>query len=298
MTSPASIRVVAPAKINLFLRVLAKEASGYHQLETLFSAVDFCDEIVLHRRERGVSVEVVGPSIGPDQENLAYRAAQALLDAAGSTSGVHIRLVKNIPIGAGLGGGSSDAGATLRALNDLLGDPLSSAGLLQISGRLGADVSFFASGEGAALAWGRGERLLPVPGGLDFPVLLALPALHISTAEAYQHLNIPDDVVPTTLDLDGMIRRDALAELATNDFETSVFARHPELRKLRGGLQESGAFVARLSGSGAALFGLFRDRAVADQAAASLSASWPDVRFVVTETLASQPAPVSLSGTS
>ncbi len=294
-TDAASVRVAAPGKINLFLRLLAKEASGYHQLETLYSAVDFCDELVLRRTERGVSVEVVGPSAGPEDENLAYRAADALLDAAEFTMGVHVRLRKNIPVGAGLGGGSSDAGGTLRALNTLLGEPFSASALLQIAGRLGADVPFFASGAGAALAWGRGERLLPL---LDVPrltVLLALPSLHIATSEAYEYVSVPERGLPTTLALDALGQPEALAALAENDFETSVFERHPELGKLREAVQEAGALTARLSGSGAALFGLFNDREAAEGASASLSASWADVRFVVTETLASQPEPVPSS---
>jgi 4-diphosphocytidyl-2-C-methyl-D-erythritol kinase len=286
--------VAAPAKVNLFLRVLAREESGYHQLETLYSAVDLCDEILLHRKERGVSVEVVGPSVGPDEENLAYRAADALLEAAGFTMGVHVHLIKNIPVGAGLGGGSSDAGATLRALNTLLGEPFSASALLEIAGRLGADVPFFASGAGTALAWGRGERLVPIPGAARLSVLLALPSLHIATGEAYEHLSVPERTTPVTLALDALCRPETLAELAVNDFEASVFVRHPELGKLREALHEAGALTARLSGSGAALFGLFNDRAAADQAKASLSTLWTDVHFMVTETLASQPEPTSI----
>ena len=293
-TNAASVRVAAPAKVNLFLRILAKEESGYHQIETLYSAVDFCDEIVLHRTERGVSVEVVGPSVGPEDENLAYRAADVLLDAAGVTTGVHVCLTKNIPVGAGLGGGSSDAGATLRALNMLLGEPFSGSALLQIAGRLGADVPFFASGAGGTLAWGRGERLLPIPGAPVLPVLLALPSLHISTSEAYKYLSVPERIAPESLDLDTLGRPETLAVLAVNDFEATVFERHPELGKLREALHEVGALTARLSGSGAALFGLFGDREAADRARASLSTSWADVRFVVTETLASQPEPTSV----
>ena len=196
MNSVTSVRVAAPAKVNLFLRILAKEESGYHQLETLYSAVDLCDEILLHRTERGVSVEVVGPSVGPDEENLAYRAADALIEAAGFTTGVHVHLTKNIPIGAGLGGGSSDAGATLRALNTLLGEPCSASALLRIAGRLGADVPFFASGAGTALAWGRGERLVPIPGAPRLSVLLALPSLQIVTGEAYESLSVPESITP------------------------------------------------------------------------------------------------------
>ena len=293
MNDVTSVAVAAPAKVNLFLRILAKEESGYHQLETLYTAVDLCDEIMLHRTERGVSVEVVGPSVGPDEENLAYRAADALLEAAGFTTGVHVHLTKNIPVGAGLGGGSSDAGATLRALNTLLGEPFSASELLEIAGRLGADVPFFASGAGAALAWGRGERLVPISIAPRLSVLLALPSLHIATGEAYEYLSVPERITAATLALDALSRPEILAELAVNDFEASVFESHPELGKLRQALHETGALTARLSGSGAALFGLFNDRATADQAQASLSTSWTDVRFVVTETLAYQPEPTS-----
>ena len=287
----ASVRVAAPAKVNLFLSLLAKERSGYHQLETLYSALDFSDEVVLYRTERGVSVEVVGPPVGPEEGNLVYRAADALLKAAGSPMGVHVLLTKNIPIGAGLGGGSSDAGATLRALNTLLAQPFSASALLQIAGRLGADVPFFASGAGAALAWGRGERLLPLADPPRLSVLLALPSLQVATAEAYEHVSVPERIVPATLALDAFGRPESLAALAENDFETSVFERHPELGKLREAVHEAGALTARLSGSGAALYGLFNDREAAEGASASLSASWADVRFVVTETLASQPEP-------
>jgi len=290
-----SVRVEAPAKVNLFLRLLAKERSGYHQLETLYSAVDFSDEIVLHRTERGVSVEVAGPSVGPKEENLVYRAADALLNAASSPMGVHVLLTKNIPVGAGLGGGSSDAGATLRALNTLLPQPFSASVLLQIAERLGADVPFFASGAGAALAWGRGERLLPVPDPPHLSVLLALPSLRVGTAEAYEYVSVPERSAPVSLALDTLGRPETLAALAENDFETSVFERHPELGKLREAVQEAGALTARLSGSGAALYGLFNDREAAEGASASLSTSWADVQFVVTETLTSQPEPVTRS---
>ena len=292
--SVTSVGVAAPAKVNLYLRILAREESGYHQLETLYSAVDLCDEILLHRTEQSVSVEVVGPSVGPDEENLAYRAANALLEAAGFTTGVHVHVTKNIPVGAGLGGGSSDAGATLRALNTLLGEPFSASALLRIAGRLGADVPFFTSGAGTALAWGRGERLVPIPGAPRLSVLLALPSLHIATGEAYDSLSVPERIAPATLVLDTLCRPEALAELAVNDFEASVFECHPELGKLREALHEAGALTARLSGSGAALFGLFYDPAAAAQAQASLSTQWTDVRFVVTETLASQPKPTSV----
>ena len=177
----------------------------------------------------------------------------------------------------------------------MLEEPFSASALLQIAGRLGADVPFFASGVGAALAWGRGERLVPIPGVPGLLVLLALPALQIATGEAYDHVSVPERVAPTTLALDSLDRPETLAALSVNDFEASVFERHPELGRLREALHGAGALTARLSGSGAALFGLFNDREAADRAHASLSSSWADVRFVVTETMASQPEPMPAS---
>ena len=146
------------------------------------------DEVHLERTAEDLSIEVVGPALGPEEENLAYRAAQLLIDRVNCSDGVRIRLTKNIPTGAGLGGGSSDAGATLRALNVLLGDPLSSTQLLELAGKLGSDVPFFTEGSGAALAWGRGERLVTVPTLEDTHVVLALPPVSVSTALAYREL--------------------------------------------------------------------------------------------------------------
>ena len=285
------MHVSAPAKVNLFLRVLAREASGYHQIETLFAAVDFCDELRLERAPRGVSVEVVGLHVGPEELNLAYRAARRLLDAASTEVGVRIRLTKNIPTGAGLGGGSSDAGATLRALNVLLGGPVSPSHLSRLGAELGADVPFFASGAGRALGRGRGERLVTVPGGQDIAVLLALPAIHVSTADAYREVDprgastsVPDD----TTAFESLER---IAEVSVNDFEASIFSRYPELGRLRGDMESQGASLARLSGSGAALFALFEHRQAAESARDSLTTAWNDVQFVVTRTLGSQPEP-------
>lgn len=291
MTEPQSVRVRAPAKINLFLRILAREESGYHQLETLYSAIDFWDELVLDRTESAVTVEVDGADIGPPEENLALRAARSFLDESGSVDGVRIRLSKTIPAGAGLGGGSSDAGATLRAMNLMFGNPFSEAELLDLAAPLGADVPFFASGRGTALAWGRGERLIGLPAVPQGVVLLALPPLAVSTADAYQGLAVPDRVVATARGLEAFGDLARLAEMAENDFERPVFARHPELGRLRADMEQEGAMTARLSGSGAALFGLFADEDGAETARATLSASWKDTTFVTTRMLASQPDP-------
>ena len=133
---------------------------------------------------------------------------------------------------------------------------------------------------------------MPTAPPLGLPVLLVLPALKIATGEAYEHLSLDQRLTSVTLDLDTLGRPETIVELAMNDFEASVFERHPELRTLREEVQKAGASTARLSGSGSALFGLFSDRADADRARVALSRSWADVRFVVTQTMGSQPEPV------
>ncbi len=291
MAEVDAVHISAPAKINLFLRVLAREISGYHQIETLFAAVDFCDEIRVERAEKGVSLDVVGADVGPVEENLAYRAVLRFREATSANVGLHMRLTKNIPAGAGLGGGSSDAGAALRALNMLFDNPVSESELLRCAADLGSDVPFFASGVGRALAWGRGEQLLPLPTDEDVTVLLALPRLKVSTADAFQELEPDVRAAPSAHDLAAFEQSERLAEVCVNDFESSVFARHPELGALRGSMEDEGALTARLSGTGAALFALFDGPVLARSASESLSSSWPDIQFVVTQTLALQPKP-------
>jgi 4-diphosphocytidyl-2-C-methyl-D-erythritol kinase len=234
---------------------------------------------------------VVGPAVGPEEENLAYRAARALLERVDSEAGVRIQLTKNIPVGAGLGGGSSDAGATLRALNVLLGTPLSEAGLLELAGSLGSDVPFFAMGAGAALAWGRGGRLMAIPALQDTHVLLAVPPVSVSTALAYRELTSIRQSGPAVLDVQEVGRHRWLAENAVNDFEPSIFGRHPELKEIRDAIAGEGAIVARLTGSGAALYGVFPTSGAAESARASLTVGREDVRLMVVAVLRSHPEP-------
>jgi 4-diphosphocytidyl-2-C-methyl-D-erythritol kinase len=290
-----AVHIRAPAKINLFLRVLAREISGYHQIETLFAAVEFCDELRVERAREGVSLEVVGADVGPEKQNLAYRAARNLLRTTSADIGVRILLTKNIPAGAGLGGGSSDAGATLRALNMLLGNPLSELELIRCAGDLGSDVPFFASGAGRALAWGRGEQLLVLPTDREVAVLLALPSIKVSTADAYEELGPDVRAAPSAHDLGSFERPEWMAEICVNDFEASVFARHAQLGEIRKAMEAQGALTARLSGSGGALFALFDEQRSAGLAQEALSSAWTDVRFVVTRTLADQPSPTLAS---
>jgi 4-diphosphocytidyl-2-C-methyl-D-erythritol kinase len=286
-----TVYVRAPAKINLFLRILAREVSGYHQIETLFAAVDLCDEIYLERSKKGISLEVIGPDVGSYEHNLAYRAAQCVLESISADFGVRITLTKNIPMGAGLGGGSSDAGATLRALNIMLGSLISQSELLEFAAGLGSDVPFFVSGSGRALAWGRGERILNISGSEMVTVLLAIPSVKISTKDAYRNLDIHTYVIPSVCDHTGLGRLENFADVSINDFEESIFTRYPRLGKIREAMEDQGAILARLSGSGGTLFAIFEGQSSAESAKESMATVWPDVKFVVTQTLETQPKP-------
>src|SRR5881296_437433 len=183
-----AVRIAAHAKINLFLRILARESSGFHQIETAFALLELADELHVRRTDSGVTLEVNGPDLGPADENLAVRAARAVLDTTGHRFGVAIELTKRIPVRAGLGGGSSDAAAALHAVNALAGGLVPRHELLHFAARLGADVAFFAGGAPAALAWGRGERLFRLTPPPAAPALVAVPppSLAVATPDAYR----------------------------------------------------------------------------------------------------------------
>lgn len=260
MTSAA---VPCHAKLNLFLRVLAREADGYHGIETLFCLIDLADRLVAERRdERGVTIDVAGADVGPPEENLAVRAAHLVLDATGRRFGVHLRLEKRIRVRAGLGGGSSDAAGALALVNRLAGDAVPRHELLQFAARLGSDVPFFFSAAPLALAWGRGERLLrlaPLPAA---PALLLSPPVAVSTAEAYGWVDEARQGAgrrgAVALDLDALAGWGDIGRMAGNDFESPVFARHPPVRAAFEALVGTRPLVCRMSGSGATLFAVYR----------------------------------------
>src|SRR3970282_1910248 len=178
---PERLRLAAHAKLNLSLRVLAREADGYHGIETLFARLDLHDGVDATRRAGAGG----GRRVAGGEQNLAVRAARLVLAATGNRFGVDLRLVKRIPVGAGLGGGSSDAAAALHLVNRLAGDAVPRHELLQFAARLGADVAFLFSGAPLALAWGHGERMLRLPPLPPLPLLLLLPPHPVRTAEAY-----------------------------------------------------------------------------------------------------------------
>jgi len=267
------LSVAAPAKVNLFLRVLAQRADGFHELETLFQAVDFADHVELQAGPRGgISLEVDGPELGPIEDNLVYRAAQAFLDAVGVYGNVLIRLKKRIPTGAGLGGGSSDAAAVLRLMNAMYGGPVDSESLRALGAELGSDVAFFLGESPLAIGRGRGDELEAIPPLPESHLVLALPPVHVATAGAYEKLSSGGLRSAGPRLGDPPASWAWVATLAHNDFQEEVADIHPEVQAALDGLEAVGASPVLLSGSGAACFGRFPHHGLATSTAQALTA--------------------------
>lgn len=256
------VRVAAHAKANLFLRVLARETSGYHSLETLFTLLELADELTVERTASGIELTVQGADTGPLEENLVYRGAKLVLAATGERFGVRIHVRKTIPVRGGLGGGSSDGAAALHAVNRLAGDPVPRHEILQFAARLGSDVPFFASGAPFALAWGRGERLYRLPAPPAATALLVVPPFGLATEEVYRRLDAArvQDLQrgAVALDADALASWGSIGRLGGNDFESVVFGREPRLKALFERVAATGPVLVRLSGSGAALIAVYR----------------------------------------
>jgi 4-diphosphocytidyl-2-C-methyl-D-erythritol kinase len=265
----------ARAKANLLLRILSREADGYHGLETLFCRLDLADTLTVTRGAgAGVSLEVEGADLGPAPENLAVRAAEAVLQSLRTRFAVTLHLIKRIPVGGGLGGGSADAAAALHAVNQLAGNAMPRAELLHLAARLGADVPFCVGETSLALAWGHGERMLALPTLPSAPVLLVTPPLSIRSADAYAWL---DQARPESLRRGALLLDQAslsswsdLARMAGNDFESVVFARLPAVRSAFEALAGTGPLLCRMSGSGSTLFAIYRSDRERDDARMAL----------------------------
>jgi 4-diphosphocytidyl-2-C-methyl-D-erythritol kinase len=287
------VTLPAHAKLNLLLRVLARESDGFHGLETLFCLVSLADSLRAERREgKGVTVDVAGADVGPPEQNLAVRAAGMVLDATGHRFAVHLSLEKRIPLRAGLGGGSSDGAAALVAVNQLAGNAVPRHELLQFAARLGSDVPFFLSGAPLALGWGRGERLLALPPLPAAPVLLVTPPVGVGTPEAYRWLDAARQSAgrrgAVALDLDALSRWGDIGRLAGNDFESVVFARAPAIRAAFEALVRTRPVVCRMSGSGSTLFAVYRSARDRDDARSILGRKHG--RVDAAETLIANPA--------
>ena len=269
------LTVRAPAKINLFLRITGRRPDGYHTLVTLMQKVDLCDELVFEQgKSGGLRLVCQGADLPAGEDNIVSRAAAAFfrderMRTIAPNQGVTITLKKVIPVAAGLGGGSSDAAATLLALNHLCDQPFSAAELAGLGLKLGADVPFFLTDATACLAEGIGEKLSPVEPLDGYTVLLVNPGFSVSTQWAYQTFaltNKGDKSIFKNLQSEGVAVASAVASYLkrpVNDLETVTFDRYPVVAQIKAGLLAQGAVTALMSGSGPTVFGLFRERALA-----------------------------------
>lgn len=266
-----TIRVPAFAKLNLGLRVLYKRPDGYHELRTVFQTISLADRLdISFAAARGTRIHVEGtPEIA---DNLVEKAAQLVLESLNLRADVRFCLHKEIPMGAGLGGGSSDAAAVLLGLPVLARRQVPPQHLVEIAARLGSDVPFFLNG-GTALGLGRGEELYPLPDRKSTHGLLIVPKVHSSTAEAYRDLSgtltsigLQNKLVTFQQGVWQGAANGVAMGIEENDFEAVVFARHPELKRIKQRLIRFGAKPAAMTGSGSGIFGIFADAAQRDRA--------------------------------
>ena len=254
--SGRAARMLAQAKINLALRVFGKEPDGYHSIETVFLRLDLGDDIEIRTSSGARSLRCFEMRDKRPEENLAFRAAELFARATGWPKGFEIEIVKNVPIGGGLGGGSADAAAVLQILNTLSSKPMPTANLLQLAGRVGSDTPFLASDDVMALSWGRGEKLLRLKPLPSRDVQLFLPPFGIDTGEAYALLDEtrgpyvgPGPTLTTEMFRDW----NSTARNSVNDFEPVMRARHKEIDALLARGEGQGLFH-RMSGSGSTVF--------------------------------------------
>lgn len=271
-----SLLVHAHAKVNLYLNVTGKRPDGYHDIETVFHSIELHDDVILRLLSNPeISIQCDHPSVPCDTQNLAYKAAQLLLNYTDTMCGVEISIKKRIPVAAGLAGGSTDAAAVLWGMNQLLEFGLTQTDLMCLGLQLGADVPFCLLG-GAAMGRGVGEVLTPLPPLDETYILLATPGIEIRSSWAFQHLHFAltkrsaDDII-----LRGCLEngdRRGVAENMYNCLEVPVFLKFPDIEALKCKLAGClGSYGALMSGSGATVFSIMQDAASAHEAASELS---------------------------
>ena len=255
-----SVRLPSFAKINLCLHVLRKRGDGYHDIETVFQQVSLNDEIILQPSKEGIQLFCAHPDVPNDESNLCFKAALLLQRYNKNNSGCSIRVSKQIPVAAGLGGGSSNAAVTLLGLNVLWSLGLSKSELVSLSTEIGSDVPFFIEG-GKALGTGRGEKITLLQTPSEFWCVITSPPLKISSKWAYQSANFSLTNKKKSCKLLSLKESQTPPEHWNtefyNDLESIVFNSFPQLKWIRDQLEAGGAFLARMSGSGPCIFGLF-----------------------------------------
>jgi 4-diphosphocytidyl-2-C-methyl-D-erythritol kinase len=260
------MKILSPAKINLFLQVTAKRPDGYHELSSLMCCVNLCDTIWLHFDLKSIKIESNHPQVPLDDTNLAHRAATVFLKTLNVKDGLKIFIDKTIPVAAGLGGGSSNAASVLKGLNQHYGFPFSRKQLISMGLALGADVPFFLFGK-PALASGRGEKLEAYARPLCFHIVVVNPGFKVSTGEVFQNLNLGLTNCEKKIKEPFSIKIDFDPELhLCNDLEIVTASEYPVIASMKAQLLNLGALGALMSGSGPTVFGLFSEPHAAESA--------------------------------
>lgn len=268
-----SMSVKSYAKINLGLLLLQKRDDGYHDIATIFQQIDLHDELSFSKMTHSIQITSNEPRMPVDETNLICSTFSYMRDRYGIQDGLEIHVDKHIPMGGGLGGGSSNAAATIFAVNKLWRMNLSSEEMKGIAMEMGSDVPFFMVG-GTALGEGRGEILTPLDWPIDFTVLLVCPGIHVSTAWAYGKARIALTKEEKFTKFRSIFSRhnpQAMRDDLINELETVVFGRHPFLREIKESMYMRGAFYASMSGSGSTVYGLYSDRCDAEKACSFFS---------------------------
>jgi len=282
------ISLKAHAKVNLFLEILGKRDDGYHEIETIMQEIDLADNLQFEEIQEGIKLECNNKNIPINQDNLVCKAANLILKECGIKKGVLINLEKNIPVGAGLGGGSSDAAATLKALNSLWRVGLNDGELIGFAAKLGSDIPFFINGK-TSLCSGRGEVISPVKVRDRMDYLILFPRVHISTETIYKNLKI--DLTKKRKDVSFFL--DALkysevvgiSKLLFNRLEEVIFATYPDLLQVKSALESFDFCGLSISGSGSAFFGLCNDRHQAEVIKSKVESSGMGNVFVATNVI-------------
>lgn len=270
------IAVKALAKINLGLDVLRRREDGYHEVKMVMQTIHLCDSLTIRKADKGIRLTSNLSFLPANENNLAYRAAQLLMEEFHIDGGVEIHLNKRIPVAAGMAGGSTDAAGVLYGMNEMFALGLKRTELMKRGVTLGADVPYCLM-RGTALAEGIGEKLTSLPPMVKCPVLIAKPQVSVSTKYVYEHLQLNEDTIHP--DIDGLIhaiRGKQLKDIASrmgNLLETVTVEHYPEITAIKDIMREQGALNAMMSGSGPTVFGLFEDRKEAKRAASVLRSS-------------------------
>lgn len=275
-----SLVLKSPAKINLGLKVLGKRPDGYHEIRTILQEIELHDLIYLRPVKTGIKLRCGDRHLPADERNLAFKAAHLVMEKTGFSGGIEIYLEKKIPVGGGLGGGSSNAACTIKGLNQLWNLGLTPEEMQILGAELGSDVPFFIYG-GTALATGRGEKitlLSPLP---ETWLILVNPSLEISTPWAYKNLNLEltnhslNSNIFLPEDEEDISFQQKLRNELINSFEDLVIQRYPIIGKIKEFLIQIGARMASMSGSGSTVFGIFDNRKKAELAYSQIrDSSW------------------------